>query len=248
LAGETGKWEMKMRRDLAWALVLWFVVGHAVLAQTALSGRTIVVSGTVETKTAPDQIVWAIDLTDTDRDMRTAKTRNDEKVKAVIALREKLGVGEGDLETGAISIYRQYERDERTQRSEFKGFNVHRRVTIRQRDLKRFDDFLDALVASAEMEIHFNFESSRMREIRAETRLKALQAAKEKAAAMAAAVGAKLGPVVTIDESPVGDRWSGPNNNSVSDESGPAADLATDTFVPGAISVRVTVRATFELQ
>jgi uncharacterized protein YggE len=72
------------------------------------------VSGTVETKTSPDQVVWRIDLTDTDEDMREAKARNDEKVASVLALREKLGIEEGEIETGAYHRGEFGERPEST--------------------------------------------------------------------------------------------------------------------------------------
>ena len=237
-----------MRRNVTAALALLFVLGRAVLAQEDSPVRSIAVSGTVETKTAPDQIVWRISLADTDKAMREAKARSDEKVKSVIALREKLGVGEGDFETGRVSIRREYERDQHGRRADFKHFIVSRSVTIRQRDLKRFDEFLDALVSSAEMEVSFSFKSSRIHEIRAETRLKALQAAQDKAAAMAKVVGAKLGPAVTVNEHAQGGRRQSPASNSAFVQSTPTVDLATDRFVPGAISVQVTVYATFELE
>ena len=210
--------------------------------------RTVSVSGSVETRTAPDQVVWRITLTDTDKDLRAAKARNDQKVKSVVALGKKLRLGEGDLETGRVNIRREYERDERGRRGDFKHFVINRNVTIRERDLKRFDELLDTLVSSAEMEGSFSLESSRIHEVRAETRLKALEVARDKAAAMAKVVGAKLGPVVTINEHPPGDRESSRYSNVTRFYSTPAVDLATEKFVPGAINVRVTVYATFELE
>ncbi len=189
-----------MRRNVTVALAILFALGGTASAREQRPLRIISVSGTVQTKTAPDQIVWRITLTDTDKDMREAKARNDAKIESVIALREALGVGDGDIETGSVNIRREYERDQRGDRGDFKHFRITRSVTIRQRDLKRFDEFLDALVSSAEMEVSFSFASSRIHEIRAETRLKALQAAKDKAEAMVQIVGAKLGGVLTIDE------------------------------------------------
>ena len=237
-----------MRRDAILALTMFSVFSGAALGQEETPFRSIAVSGTVETKTAPDQIVWSIRLSDRDRDMRQAKARNDEKAKSVVALREKLGVAEGDFETGPVNIIREYERDRYGQQGDFKHFAVSRSVTIRQRDLKRFDEFLDTLVASSEMEVNFTFESSRMHEVRAETRLKALEAAKDKAAAMANVVEAKLGRVLTINEHAQGGRWQSQFSNAAVIQNTPPADLATERFVPGAISVRVTVYATFELE
>lgn len=237
-----------MRRNVTVALAILFVLGGGASAREQKPLRIISVSGTVETKVAPDQIVWRISLVDTDKDMRAATARSDEKISSVVALRETLGVDVEDISTGSVSIRREYERDERGGRGDFKHFVVRRSVTIRQRDLKRFDEFLDALVASAEMEVGFNFATSRIHEIRAETRLKALQVAKDKAEAMVQVVGAKLGRVLTIDEHGPENPWQSPLSNAAVTQSKPSVDLATEKFVPGAISVQVTVYATFEIE
>ena len=236
-----------MRRNVTVALAILFLLGRAASAQEERPLRSISVAGTVETKTAPDQIVWSITLTDTDKDIRKAKAKNDAKIESVIALRAKLDVGDEDIATGSVNIRREYERNERGDRGDFKHFRITRSVTIRQRDLKRFDEFLDALVSSAEMEVGFSFASSRIHEIRAETRLKALQVAKDKAEALVQVVGSKLGRVLTIDESAQGDRQRISFSNRKVVQSTSSVDLATERFIPGAISVQMTVYATFEI-
>ena len=143
--------------------VVVLALGLTLLANSAAAAdddkRSISVTGTVETKVAPDEIVWRISLSATDTNLAKAKARSDEQVKSVVALRDKLRIAEGDLETGTMSVNREYERDARGMRGNFKGFVVSRSVTIRERDLKRFDEFLDTLVASTEMEVYFNYES-----------------------------------------------------------------------------------------
>lgn len=64
--------------------------------------------------------------------------------------------------------------------------------------------------------------------------------------AMANAVGAKLGDVLTINE----DIQDAPNpfSNGAAVQSLPSIDLATGKFIPGAMRVQVTVHATFELE
>jgi hypothetical protein len=86
-------------------------VGHS---QVHAPVRSISVTGTMKTKIAPDQILWHIQLTDTDVEMRKAKSASDERVKSVIGLREKLGVLPGDLETGTVNIRREYHTDMRS--------------------------------------------------------------------------------------------------------------------------------------
>lgn len=239
-----------MKRIVALPVVLALLWGTSASAGQDEPVRSISVSGTAETKTAPDQIVWHISLTDTDKNLLEAKASSDEKVKAVVALRHKLDVGSGDLETGSVSVSREYETDERGRQGDFKHFAVRRSVTIRQHDLSRLDEFLDALVSSAEMEVNFSFGSSIFHEVRAKTRLDALRAARDKAAAMAEVVDAELGSALTINEHSQGDMWGSRmyNTNRVVAHDVPAADLASDKFVPGAIIVTVTVYATFELE
>lgn len=226
-----------------------FMLAGGLLCAQEPSVRSVSVSGTAETKTAPDHIVWHLSLTDTDKAVLTAKTSSDSKVKSVLALREKLEIAEGDMETGHVSVSREYERDQHGRRTDFKHFVVSRGITIRQRDLKRFDEYLDALVSSAEMEVSFSFESSRIHEVRAETRLRAVKAARDKAVAMAAAAGAGIGRVLTINEHPQTGGWQSPlANNAIVVNSVPSVDVASDRFIPGAIRERVTVYATFELE
>jgi len=235
-----------MKRNVAVILALLCAASTTSSAKQDEPLRSITVSGTVETKIAPDMIVWNISLTDTDKNMRAAKERNDARIESVIALREALDVGELDIETGAVSIRREYDRDQRGNRGDFKHFIVSRYITIRQRDLKRFDEFLDAFVSSTEMEVNFQFNSSKMHEERAETRLKALRIAKEKAQAMAEAVGATLGKIITIKENT--QSFTSQISNNMVTASTPDPDLASDTFIPGAMRVQMTVHTTFELE
>lgn len=231
-------------------LVTFFILGWALpgLAEEAAPARQITVSGTVEAMTAPDRAIWHISLTTTSKNLQEAKKANDDKVKAVLALREKLHLGEGDLETGFVNVNREYERTPHGERGAFKHFAVYRSVTIRQRDLKQFDLFLNTLLASTDMEVSFSLESSRFQEVRAKTRLKALKVAQEKAKAMAAELGASLGPVLKIEEHLPRNSWQSPLSNASFVESSPTIDQGSETFVPGAMRVTVGVYVTFELR
>jgi len=238
-----------MARKIAiWLTVLTPVIVGTLRAEETPPPRSISVSGTAVMKAAPDQIVWHIQLTDFDKDMRKAKQRNDAKVEAVVALRRALDIGKHDLDTGRLSISREYERGQHGQRGAFKHYRVSRSVTIRQTDLKRFDEYLDKLVASSEMEVSFSFESSQIHKLRAETRLKAMAEAKKKAADMARVVGAKLGKVLVINEHSPNQPYFSPMSNAAFTHSPPPVDAASDRFVPGAITVQVSVYVTFELE
>lgn len=221
------------------------VDAHAAEAEPT---RSISVSGTVATKVAPDQILWQITLTSTDPSLAKAKAASDAQVKSVVRLRDELGIAEGDLQTGPLTVNREYEREHPGHRGNFKHFVVYRGITIRQRDLKAFDRYLDKLVTSTDMEVNFNFESSRMHQIRADNRLKALDVARQKAAAMVEALGGRLGRVLTINEHSPQESSRNPMSNIAFVESTPAPDVSTETFIPGAINVAVTVYVTFSIE
>ena len=237
-----------MNRIVCVAVCLMVLGFNAGRAEDAGPVRTISVTGTIERQVAPDYISWQIKLSDADKNLIRAKTTSDENVKAVVALQNKLKVAEGDLETGPVRITRVYERNDRGVQGKFKHYAIYRSITIRQRDLDRFDEFFNALVASADMEVDFKLSSSKIPEVRAEIRLEAMKVAKEKATAMAAAVGAGLGRVLTIDEHGSRGNRLNPFNPSPNVGSRPSADLATDKFVPCTISAVVSVYLIFELE
>lgn len=232
------------------SLVMIFLCSPA-QADSAEPMRMISVTGTVETQVAPDMVVWRINLSDSHETLSEAKAASDKNVKAIIDLRRKLDIEEGDLQTGTMSIRKEYHEDERGRRQGFKQFRVYRSITIRQRDLKRFDEFIDAFVASADLEVSFSYQYSKIHETRAETRLKALKIARDKAADLAEVGGVKLGKVLTINEHGRGDgqRYhSQMAQNAYVPVSRPGVDEASGTFVPGAIDVKMTIYATFELE
>jgi hypothetical protein len=226
----------------------------AFLPAVALSAeapeRKVSVSGTAVTTVVPDLAVWRLTVTGRDDTLETAKEEAEEQLRAILALREGLGIAAGDLQTGYLSIQKEYKRDQHGNRGEFLGFVVTRTVTIRQRDLKRFDEYLTKLVAAADVEVAFTFDTTRREQIRAETRLKACLAAREKAAAMTGVLGAGLGKVLSLEEGRQETPWqSYASNRSYPDEGGPAPDaVSSETLVPESIEVRVTVSAAFAIE
>lgn len=211
--------------------------------------RTVAVTGTAVTRTVPDVISWHVSTSDTDKDLMTAKAKSDAKMRTILGLKDELGVEPGDMQTGHLSVRKEYMRDRTGNRGEFRHFAVSRQVTLKQRNAKRFDEFLTKLLSAAEMEVSFTFAASRVHDLRAETRLKALRVAREKAESMANALGAKAGRVLTIEEHQPRGYVSPVSNMASFDAGGPLPeDVAGGTFAPGAIEVRISVHVVFELE
>jgi uncharacterized protein YggE len=143
------------------------------------------------------------------------------------------------------------------------GWTVSRSIKFKQRDLARFDEFVDRLLNMADVDVRYTLETSRYHDLRKETRLNAMRVAKEKADAMCTAVGAKLGAVVGIQEQPQFngqsyDPWWGgwgfgsqpaymSNSMVVASSPTPALDEMSDqtTIAPGLIDIAESVRISF---
>jgi uncharacterized protein YggE len=244
-----------MRSIRLLALAALVTSSVSTLSAVETTERKVSVTGTAVTKVAPDIIVWSLTTTDIDPSLLAAKGQSDAKLKAIILLREALGVAEADVQTGHLQIAREYERDAQGNRREFRHFVVTRTVTYTQRALERFDEFLTKFVGAAEVELSFAFDTSKRVAIREETRIQAVLAAREKAAAMTKALGANIGKVLTIEEEGgASASWLSNGNNfsnfnrSVPGEEGAAPDVGNGTFAPGTIEVRISVKVSFEIE
>ena len=131
---------------------------------------------------------------------------------------------------------------------------------ITLRDISKFDDVLSGAIDSGANVVQgVQFLTSDLRKYRDQARDLAIKAAREKADALAAALGQKAGKAVTISEqrnswfSYYGSWWgqSGglQSQNVVQNaQSGGGEDLGEgDTTAPGQIRVTASVAVTFEL-
>lgn len=214
----------------------------------------ISVTGTAVTQVVPDVIAWSIYTLDESKNLLEAKESSDRKLNAAMSLVNELGVKPEDVQTGYVSIGREYNHDEKGQQLDFKCFSVRRGINVKQRDLKRFDEFLSKLIARAEFDVSFGLETTRMTELRWDTRLKAMKIAKDKADALAQIAGAKVGKAIVIEEPGPRDGlqpYFANNANSIYQPEAARSqqpDTVQGTFAPGSVEVKVTVRAEFELE
>jgi len=214
----------------------------AALAETE---RSIAVTGTAVVQVVPDYVAWSISIVDTHIELLAAKRQNDGRVAAAMELIKSLGTEPVDVQTSNVSVYKEFNHDEQGRQTTFKHHVVSRIISVKQRDLKRFDEFFDALVDKTQADVNFNWQSSQLPDLRKEARKRAVQIAKEKAEAMLSELGAKLGPVMTVEEeSGKNPGFIATNNSLMAAESKPDDEIS-GTFAPGAIEVRVSVNVKF---
>jgi uncharacterized protein YggE len=218
--------------------------------EVKLSPRHVSVTGTTVARAQPDMVVWNITVRRHNRELAKAQADCDEGVKKVLALRGQLKVKPQDAQTGYLSVQKIYDRDQHGNQTSFRHFEVVRTVTLRQQDTTRFDEILAQLIGAEDVEVSYHLESSDYHKLRAQTRLEAVRAARDKAQAMTELLGGKLGRVLRIAEPR--ENWGsslGVSNNAAFYSPRQAEpDEAPGTFSPGSVEVRVSIEVDFEIE
>jgi uncharacterized protein len=238
-------------------ILLVLAVCSAVVPASAQSTvqRTIMVNGQAEIRVAPDEVLLSVGVETDNTDIVRARSDNDARIKAIVAAATKQGIRAEHVKTEFLDIQPRYR--EENERRIFLGYFARRSLTITLRDPAKFEALLsDVLTAGANYVHGIDFRTTELRKHRDDARRQAIQAAREKAADMAAALSVSLGAPVNISEqysgwwSPYSSWWGNRGGgmmfqNVMQDRRG--AGTGDDTLVPGQISVSATVSVTFEL-
>jgi hypothetical protein len=182
------------------------------VAGTPLAGAerepgSVSTSGEAEVRVAPDEVVLTLGVETNDPSLAAAKTANDERVARVISSAKRLGLEPGQIQTDLLEIAPQYPQGEA--RADVIRYWVRKSIVLTLRDVARFEALLSAALEAGASHVHgVGFRSTELRRHRDEARALAIRAAREKAVALAAALGARVGRPRRIDES--GSRWWSP--------------------------------------
>ena len=203
--------------------------------------RTITVAGTAQTTATPDIITWTISVNTNDPDLKLAKSENDTRFTAALTAAQQAADTPQDVTAGPVRIDRSYTRNQAAGTRTFSHYSVRRTIKLTQHDFAEFEETLNALINSAEIELRFAYEISNKESIKNDLRLQALDAARAKAKAMVERLDGELGEVVEISEFPLSDR------SSVKSLDLPAPP-SYDQVSPEARRIFVPVYVTFEIE
>jgi len=248
-----------MKRFLFVLLVLSGLTGfsRSVSAQGSSDRPLIAVFGQAEVMVAPDQVLFRVEAENIDPDIGKAKAQTDSDVKKVFALARAHNIAPQNVQTDFVTINRRYTDATQGKPRQFKGFAVSQRIVILLAEIGRFDALLADLVNGGITNLsEVTFRATQTRKHMDEARALAIRAAREKAVALAAEVGQKIGKAISIAEvgmtvTPAYDEDSTASNSNYSNTSareisGNVADNQ-GTIAPGMISIIARVKVSFEL-
>jgi len=217
-------------------------------AQTLAPLPLINTSGTSKIEVEPDEVHFNFSVITEGENLAAAKKENREIASEVLNYLKKADVDKEDVQTRYLNIgqrYRDWQRKEET-----KYYECSQTFQVKLTEIGEFEPIIEDLL---EIGIHNlsapDFRTSKYRELMDEARVKAVKAAKEKASAMAGALGQSIGDAYTISEMDLGQQWNpvyrGYANVAMDAkaESGGGPGIAS-----GEIGIRATVNVAFYLQ
>ncbi len=239
---------MTRRVLVVFATFLLFValVVVASAQECAPRPRLISVTGTSEVSVAPDQVILSLGVESRDKELSVAKSQNDARIKKLFALARAAGVEPKDIETGRLTMGAEYSEEKVPK---FLGYEVSQTTIIVLRDLSRYESIMTKVLEAGTNRVNgINFGVHDDRKYRDEARSNAIRAAKEKAVAMATDLGQTVGKPWDIAEEGGWNSYQLPNNSTAYNYAGSTRGADESTIAPGEVTIRASVKVSFQLE
>lgn len=239
---------MKLR-NLIPMLALLLATAFSAQAQQPNLPPLVTTSGTGEVKVQPDEVVISLGVESRSKTLDEARKQTDDRVAAIINYLKKNGVDSKNIQTTFVNVSPVYTGDYYGQTSpEF--YIAQKSMTVTLKDIRKFDEVLAGVHKAGVNRVDgIEFRTSELQKHREQARKLAVQAAKQKAIALTAELGAKAGRVYRIEEvasegipRPLFGKMSNRMAEAV------AMDAGGPTIAAGQITISATVDVSFIIE
>ena len=236
------------------SLLIIFIVTSGLHAQEMpirAPVRSISTSGESIVYVVPDEVIVNFGVQTFDRDLDKATNTNDAQSAKLLKAIKALGVEDKHIQTDALNVEIRYENNPRG----VEGYGARRFYAVSLKDTKLLEKVIDiGLKNGANLIRGVEYKTSELRKYRDQARKMAINAAKEKAVALAGELEMKVGKPRTINEGSMGyfgGYWGGnsfSNSSQNAVQAAPAGGEGGETMPLGQIAVRASVSVTFDLE
>lgn len=246
-------------RSFIIAMLVSFTACTVTQAQISVSHDdypTISVNGEAVVNVVPDKIIITLGVETWDKNINTAKEKNNDILEEAIATIRRADVADKNIQTDHLSIEPRYKDSYR--KEDFLGYFVRNTLAVTITDVKKVEEIITRVLEVGVNYIHgIDFQTTEFKKYREQARELALLAAKEKAEKMTAVLGARIGGPLRINENYSGSPmsyWSGwghgraggMSQNVMQNIPGGTSEIS-ETVALGKISIRAAVGVTFSL-
>ncbi len=184
------------------AIIVALLIGNAYKYKNKTS-QTISVTGLAEKDFISDQIVWNINYSRTNTDIKVSYAALKEDEKAVKAYLAENGVPEKEIVFSSVDVNKNYNSSyvDGKNISTFTGFTLTQKVTIDSKDIAKIEKLSREITTLLEKGIELNSSSpsyyfQKLNELKVDLLAKASEDAKQRAKTIAKNSGASLGNLV----------------------------------------------------
>jgi uncharacterized protein YggE len=211
---------------------------------TLHSTEDVKTTGTAEIKVTPDRAVIQVGVERQSATAKTAKAAVDSTSRKLLATLKAQGIDDKDTQTAYLdlqptSYYRKQVR--------INNFTATQSLSVTIRDLSKLDSVTDTVMSAGANRIDgIDYQSTELRKYRDQARNEATKAAKEKAVALAQALGNQVGKTHSIEEVQHSDGYS-IMGGLIPNVAVPEVRARTPSTAPGQLTVTASVIVSFDL-
>jgi uncharacterized protein YggE len=234
---------------LSLVMSMGLVVGSQALASDA-TVNTIVVTGESEVKAVADEVILTLSVATRDKELSKSLDENNARVKRIFDVLTSYGVEAKKIQTDYMRCSPEYETD-RSRHRRLIGYRVSKRIVVTLNDLSKLEKLVSGAIEAGATHVDgIQFRTTQLRKHRDTARSLAMKHAKEKAEAMAAAIGQKIGRATSIKEG----GWAPQvlpmyaQARQVVSAAYQGQSYLGESIAPGELTITAKVLVTFELQ
>jgi uncharacterized protein YggE len=219
--------------------LLILLISTTMMAQTNPQ-PTVNVTGEGIVLVVPDEVSIDVRVENTGKNSKELKSQNDKVVNDVLAMVKSMGIADKDVQTEYVRLSKNYEYNTKTY-----NYAANQSVSIRLRDLKKYESLMNSLMDSGINRIDgISFSSSNKDELVSQARKKAVENAKMKAEEYSGVLNQSIGKAISISENQT-DFNPQPMYRSMAMQGDTSA--GQQTLAPGELEIRVNINVTFIL-
>jgi uncharacterized protein YggE len=226
------------------ALVVLCTAGITVQGQESCpNAKTVKTTGTAELRVTPDRAVIELGVERQSATAGSAKAAVANSSRKILAALKALDIEDKDIRTAYLYLqplidYRKGLR--------ITNFTAEQALSVTVRDLSKLDAVMDAVMSAGANHIEgIEYQSSDLRKYKDTARDEAAKAAREKAEALAKALGNQIGKTYSIEEVQQSEGYYGPiggaPNIALADKS------RAPSTAPGELTITASVVVRFDL-
>ena len=237
-----------LARTSVLVLALALPMGAASAAETtAPTPATITIGGTGTAYVAPDTAEITVGVVTEEADAARTHAENAAQTARVHNAVRALGVADRDIQTVHYDFSQRYDMRDGSRSEEVIGYTAQNSVVITVRDLNNVGKIIDAALANGANRIDsLNFTASDTSAAKNEALTDAVRGAKEKAQAVASALGVRLVRIANVYADTQADMPR--NENYMPMMMAKGASAAATPIAPGELSVAATVNVTYVVE